>query len=85
MFYRVLVDSKSEDGETIWLCNVCILDPKFINEDVDEVIDRVPYWSEEAIGVSCDGCGFEAAVLRHRDKLRDPRDGNFPSHSQNLS
>ena len=65
MFYRIWTNkgeaAEEHDGygETIWLCDDCLSNSDLVNEDQDEVIDRVRYWSDEAIGVSCDGCGFE--------------------------
>ena len=65
MFYRILTgkDESSEDGDTIglwgWLCGECA--SEYLDEKkYAQVIDRARYWSDEAIGIFCDYCSFEA-------------------------
>ena len=59
MFYRILTGKNelSEDGDTLWLCDECVSEYLDQNKDA-QVIDRARYWSDEAIGVSCDHCNY---------------------------
>ena len=61
MFYRILTGKEESSGydETLWLCDECVSEYLDQNEDA-QAIDLARYWSDEAIGVSCDYCGLEA-------------------------
>ena len=61
MFFRILTGKNelSEDVDTIWLCSECA--PECLDQnEYAQVIDRARYWSDEAIGIFCDYCSFEA-------------------------
>ena len=61
MFYRILTgkDESSGYSETLWLCGECA--SEYLDEKkYAQVIDRARYWSDEAIGIFCDYCSFEA-------------------------
>ncbi len=64
MFYRYIKVENLNDESSVtgdfWLCDMCGSELSEEEENTLEVIDRAAYWSDEAIGVRCDECGYEA-------------------------